>query len=68
MIPLRIRLLGGLHLSRGDEPLPAFPTQRARSLFAYVTLHRSRLHARQLVIGQRWGDESESIGAAPDGA
>ncbi|HEX6071221.1 MAG TPA: BTAD domain-containing putative transcriptional regulator [Longimicrobiaceae bacterium] len=62
MIPLRIRLFGGLHLSRGDEPLPAFPTQRARSLFAYVALHRSRLHARELVIGQLWGDESESIG------
>jgi DNA-binding SARP family transcriptional activator len=62
MMPLRIRLFGGLHLSRGDEPLPAFPTQRARSLFAYVTLHRSRLHARELLIDQLWGEEGEIVG------
>jgi DNA-binding SARP family transcriptional activator len=62
MTPLRIRLFGGLQLSRGDDPLPAFPTQRARSLFAYVALHRTRLHARELLIDQLWGDEGEIVG------
>ena len=59
---LRIRLFGGIQLWRGDELLPAFPTQRARSLFAYVAVHRTRLHARELLVGQLWGDEGETAG------
>lgn len=59
---LRIRLFGGLQLWRGDDLLPTFATQRARALFAYLTLYRTRLHARERVVGQLWGEEAESSG------
>jgi DNA-binding SARP family transcriptional activator len=62
MTPLRIRLFGGVQLSRGDAPLPPFPTQRARSLFAYLVLNRARPHARELLIDHLWGEEGSAIG------
>lgn len=62
MMPLRIRLFGDLQMSRGDVPLPPFPTQRARSLFAYLALNRSRPHSRELLIDQLWPGESETVG------
>ena len=57
---LRIRLFGGLQLWRGDELLPAFPTQRARSLFAFLSVNRTRMHARELVVGHLWGNDADA--------
>lgn len=53
---LGIQLLGNLGVRRGGVPLPAFPTQRAEALFAYLVLHRDRLIHRDVLCGQFWGD------------
>jgi DNA-binding SARP family transcriptional activator len=59
MSTLRIRLFGGVHLSRDERPLPAFPTQRARALFVYLALNRGKILPREVVMGVLWADEEE---------
>ncbi|HET6229647.1 MAG TPA: BTAD domain-containing putative transcriptional regulator [Longimicrobiaceae bacterium] len=59
MNTLRIHLFGGMDLFRGGRPLPAFATQRARGLFAFLALHRGRPHARDVLMGHFWGDRPE---------
>jgi DNA-binding SARP family transcriptional activator len=59
---LRIHLFGGVQVSRGEAPLPTFPTRRARDLFAYLAVHRTRSHLRTVLIDALWGTESESVG------
>lgn len=61
MQPLRIRMLGGLHVSRGEQPLGGFPTQKSRGLFAYLALNRGRSHSRGTLVGRFWGDSPESV-------
>ncbi len=58
---LRIHLLGPLHVSRGSEPLPGFPTQKSRGLFAYLALNRGRGHSRSTLMGRFWGDSPEGV-------
>lgn len=60
MQPLRIQMLGGLHVSRGGQSL-AFPTQKSRGLFAYLALNRGRSHSRGTLVGRFWGDSPESV-------
>jgi DNA-binding SARP family transcriptional activator len=57
---LRIRLFGGLEVCRGNSPLPALPTRRARSLLAYLVLHRDRPVHRDLLCGLLWGEHPET--------
>jgi DNA-binding SARP family transcriptional activator len=57
---LRIHLLGGLEVRRGDSPLPALPTRRARSLLAYLVLHRDRAVHRDVLCGLLWGEQPEA--------
>ena len=57
---LRIRLFGGLEVCRGDSSLPALPTRRARSLLAYLALHRDRAVHRDLLCGLLWGEHPET--------
>lgn len=59
--PLRIHLFGGVHVYRGDEPLPGFPTQKSRGLFAFLALNHGRSHARSTLVGRFWGDAPESV-------
>ncbi|MBN1485913.1 MAG: AAA family ATPase [Chloroflexia bacterium] len=51
---LRIFLFGGLHLSYGQQHLPTFPTQKTRSLFAYLVTFRDRPHAREDLARTFW--------------
>jgi DNA-binding SARP family transcriptional activator len=60
MNPLRIRLFGGLGLSHGDAPLAPVPTQKARSLLAYLVLHRDRSLHRDVICGTLWGECTEA--------
>lgn len=60
MTHLRIRLFGGLEVRRDDEVLPGFPTERAKSLFAFLVLHRDRLFDRDVLCGRLWGDRPEA--------
>jgi DNA-binding SARP family transcriptional activator len=57
---LRIRLFGGLEVFRGETPLPPFPTRRARSLLAYLVLHRDRAVPRDVLCGLLWGEQPEA--------
>lgn len=59
MASLEIRLLGSLQLQRGPEPLPGFPTQKARSLFAFLVVNRGRLYPRDVLAGTFWGEHSD---------
>jgi DNA-binding SARP family transcriptional activator len=59
--PLRIHLLGGLNVYRGDQPLPGFPTQKSRGLFAFLALNHGRTHSRSTLVGRFWGDSPESV-------
>lgn len=59
--PLRIHLLGGLNVYRGDQPLPGFPTQKSRGLFAFLALNHGRSHSRSTLVGRFWGESPESV-------
>jgi DNA-binding SARP family transcriptional activator len=56
MPTLHVRLLGGLALSWDDQPLPPIPGAIARSLLAYLVIHRDRPHTRDLLAGTFWPD------------
>ena len=56
---LRIRLLGGLELRLGDEPLPALDSARAESLLAFLLLHRDAPQQRQRLAFLLWPDSTE---------
>jgi DNA-binding SARP family transcriptional activator/DNA-binding transcriptional ArsR family regulator len=53
---LRIYLLGGFRLQQGGTPLPPIPTQKARSLLAYLLTYRDQPHTRDLLAGLFWPD------------
>lgn len=59
--PLRIHLFGGLNVYRGEQPLPAFPTQKSRGLFAFLALNHGRAHSRSTLVGRFWGESPESV-------
>ena len=51
---LRARLFGGLALAWHQEPLPVISSHVARSLLAYLIIHRDRSHTRDLLAGSFW--------------
>lgn len=57
--PLRVRLLGGVDLRRGDEELPPLESARARSLLAYLLLNADAPQPRQRLAFLLWPDSSE---------
>lgn len=59
--PLRIHLFGGVNVYRGEQPLPGFPTQKSRGLFAFLALNHGRSHSRSTLVGRFWGDSPESV-------
>lgn len=61
MQPLRIQMFGGLFVSRGEQALPGFPTQKSRGLFAFLALNRGRSHSRSALVGRFWGDSPERV-------
>jgi len=48
--------LGGFTLYQGEQPLPELPTQKIKSLFAYLTIHRQRSHPREVLAELLWGE------------
>lgn len=57
MEALRVFLFGGLRVYCGDEPLPPFPTQKTRSLFAYLVTYRQQPHTRVRLARTFWPDK-----------
>jgi predicted ATPase/DNA-binding SARP family transcriptional activator len=60
MSSLKIYLLGDVRVEWDGEPLPAFPTQKTRALFAYLVMHRQRSHTRSQLAGIFWGGYPET--------
>lgn len=58
---LRIRVFGVLEVRRGELLLPAFPTEKSRSLFAYLVVNRGRLLSRDRLMGTFWGDRPDAV-------
>jgi DNA-binding SARP family transcriptional activator len=56
---LRIRLLGELEVRADGELLPPLDSSRARSLLAYLLLHREAPQPRQRVAFLFWPDSTE---------
>jgi len=59
-LPLHIRLLGGLSLVHGDQPVTAIHSPRLHSLLAYLLLHRDAPQLRQHLAFTFWPDSSEA--------
>jgi DNA-binding SARP family transcriptional activator len=57
---LRVRLLGGVDLRLGDEPLPPLDSARVESLLAYLLLHRDAPQPRQRLAFLLWPDSTEA--------
>jgi DNA-binding SARP family transcriptional activator len=56
---LAIRLLGGLDMRLGDNPVLPLESARAESLLAYLLLHRDTAQSRQRLAFLLWPDSSE---------
>jgi DNA-binding SARP family transcriptional activator len=57
---LHIRLLGGLSLEHGGEPVTAVHSPRLHSLLGYLLLHRDTPQLRQHLAFTFWPDSSEA--------
>jgi len=60
MSEIRIRLLGGLSMSREGGTLPVITTHQARRLFAYLVLHQRQALHRDVVCGALWGEHPDA--------
>jgi DNA-binding SARP family transcriptional activator len=56
---LRISLLGGLRVSHDDFFKETRLTPSSQTLFAFLLLQRNRLHPREVLAGQLWGNNSQ---------
>ena len=56
MVELRAHLLGVFRLSVGDRRIPNFGSKKAKSLFAYLLLHRGNMVSREVLAEALWGD------------
>lgn len=59
MSTLRIYCFGSLRIEYDGQPLPPFPTQKVRSLLAYLLIHRHSPHGRTRLAGLFWSDMPE---------
>lgn len=57
---VQARLFGSLALQQENEPLPLPSLAGARSLLAYLLLHRHRPHPRAVLVGLFWPDVPEN--------
>jgi len=57
---LRVRMLGGMDLRLGEQPLPALDSARVESLLAYLLFHRGAPQPRQRVAFVLWPDSTEA--------
>ncbi|MDX1578338.1 MAG: hypothetical protein R3266_07625, partial [Gemmatimonadota bacterium] len=56
---LRVKLFGPVEVREGAVRRGPFPTRKAKGLFAYLVLNRSRAHTREKLAGTFWSDKSE---------
>ncbi len=56
---MSIRLLGGLDVRYGDQPVTGFESQKVRALFAYLALHRGQRLSRDRLASLLWPDRGE---------
>ena len=59
MAHLSIRVLGELGVSKEDEIISAFESDKVRALFAYLVVEIGRAHRRATLAGLLWPDCSE---------
>ncbi len=59
---LTIRLFGPMEVRFGTGVLEQFPTYDSRALFAFLLLHRDRLHSRESLTNTFWSDQPERHG------
>jgi DNA-binding SARP family transcriptional activator len=61
---MRVRLLGGMSLFLGDEEVPLLDWwAKAKKLFAYLVIHRSRPISRDVLLEEFWpeGDQQRAV-------
>lgn len=56
---LRVSLFGTIHVSHDPLQGEVKLTHRISLLLAYLLLERNRMHPREVLIGEFWGDSSE---------
>lgn len=56
---LRICLLGVMSITHDEWPVETRLSRTVKELLAYLTLFRHRIHAREVLAGQFWGDHSD---------
>ena len=56
MVELRAYLLGVFRLSVDGRAVPNFGSKKAKSLFAYLLLHRGNMVSREVLAEALWGD------------
>lgn len=61
MSVLHISMLGGFTLAWGDGAAMSIPSTVARSLFAYLVIHRDHPHTRDLLAGTFWPDLPDAV-------
>ena len=61
MRQLTVRLFGGMELCHEDLGRLTFPTRRARSIFAFLSMHRGRFYPRDVLCGLVWRETPESV-------
>jgi DNA-binding SARP family transcriptional activator len=62
--PMRVRLLGGMSLCLGEQEVPLLEWwAKAKKLFAYLVIHRSRPISRDILLEEFWpeGDQQRAI-------
>lgn len=59
MTQLDVRLFGGFEVRRSGESCTAFPTRKARALFALLARHPGRRHGRESLATMLWPDSAE---------
>ena len=60
--PLEVVLFGGFQLRCGDEDVPPLPSRAARSLLAYLAIHRGRRHPRDHLVDRFWPELAPNRG------
>lgn len=55
---LRLSLFGGFQITRGSDAIE-LPTQKIKSLLAYLAVHRSYAQPREVLLGEFWPDVDE---------
>jgi DNA-binding SARP family transcriptional activator len=58
MSTLCVSLMGRLQIQCGDFILQEFESRKAQELFCYLTIHRSRPHAREALANILWAEAS----------